>query len=322
MEILKKITAGNDNIEAIRNQLFDVIMIPTPQPSVAKVKRVIDAHNKVAIDKQTPLINLDPEFKPFDAPNSFTSYSSKGGQPLGSLGKDFVPTQPKFLLDNFETCLIDINADLSKLKYFTFKDNKKVCFRAPIREYSFINKAKVDDVTKMFMNIQTGFDGYTKTSMFISVERLICENGWKATRTEFTAAFKNTKGNFSKASALCDDVAKAVEHLEKYADIMKILNGVDVDTLDVDKFLLKTLGYNRKDLDEQTSAKKRIFNDINESIALEFGRTGSTLWGLVNGFTHYTNHVANTKNLDDYIYVDRGAKLNDVAQRVAIEMIN
>jgi hypothetical protein len=46
---------------------------------------------------------------------------------------------------------------------------------------------------------------------------------------------------------------------------------------------------------------------INESIELEFSRTDAA-FGLFNGITHYTNHVASEKadDLTEYIYLGTG----------------
>ena len=71
---------------------------------------------------------------------------------------------------------------------------------------------------------------------------------------------------------------------------------------------------------ELGTRKQNILSAVQESIALEFGRTGSTLWGLVNGITHYTNHVASTTDRNDYLLTGAGLKLNDLAQKVAYEM--
>jgi hypothetical protein len=83
---------------------------------------------------------------------------------------------------------------------------------------------------------------------------------------------------------------------------------------------MKTIGYNEAIRSELGTAKQNILNNVQESIALEFSRTGSTLWGLVNGITHYTNHVARTDDRNDYLLVGGGLKLNDTAQKVALEM--
>jgi len=291
MEILKDLHNGNKNIEAIKTQLFDVVKVPL-------------------------VTNLEG----FTNPDSFATYRKDGGVPLGVVGKDFTPTQPKLLFDEFENCLYDTDAKMQDVKYMELKGGKKIVFEAPIKTIGFKNLKGEQDEMIVKLNLSTGFDGLTKTSLFISCYRMVCANGMKAWRTEFAVSFKNTKGNVGKASSLCYDVAKATDQINDFEAYLRKLDKVQVNQSKVDEFLMKTIGYNEAIRSELGTAKQNILNNVQESIALEFSRTGSTLWGLVNGITHYTNHVARTDDRNDYLLVGGGLKLNDTAQKVALEM--
>lgn len=291
MNILSDLQGGNANIEVIKSKLFDVVKIPL-------------------------ITNLEG----FDNPDSYSTYRSTGGQPLGVVGKDFTPTQPKLLFDEFENCLYDTDAKMKDVKYMELKGGRKIVFEAPIKTIGFKNMKGEQDEMIVKVNLATGFDGLTKTSLFISCFRMVCSNGMKAWRTEFAVSFKNTKGNVGKASSLCYDIARATDQIDDFESYIKKLNSVQVDTKKVDEFILKTLGYNEALRSELNTAKKNILDAVQESVAIEFGRTGSTLWGLVNGITHYTNHVAKATDRNDYLLVGNGLKLNDNAQKIALEM--
>lgn len=291
MEILSNIASGNANIESIKGQLFDVVKVPL----------VTNLHG-------------------FDNPNSFGTYRANGGEALGVVGKDFTPTQPKLLFEDFENCLYDTDCDLKDVKYLELKGGRKVVFEAPIKTMGFTNLRGQEDEMIVKINLSTGFDGLTKTSLFISCYRMVCANGMKAWKTEFAVSFKNTQGNVGKASSLCQDIAKATDQANDFEAYIKKLNSTEVNQAKVEDFLMKTLGYNQALYSELHGTKKAILSNVQESIALEFGRTGSTLWGLVNGITHYTNHVANTTDRNDYLLTGGGLKLNDLAQKVAYEM--
>jgi hypothetical protein len=320
MEILNRISEGNSNILKIRKQLFDVITVPIEAPSEAFVRRFTSGHNANAPEGQRHL-DLSKTLEPLVSPIAYINYKSTGGTPLGVVGKDFNPTQSADLLDTLEPCLIDAGADLSKLEYHTFKEDKKICFRAPIKKFGFKSKLTKLDDTIAYLNVQTGYDGYTKTSLYISTVRLICTNGMKARKTEFSASFKNTFGNNKKVEVLCNDVTKAIDKLDTFGELMEHLNTVEVSKDQVDEFYLKMLGYNRKDLKEQHTSRQKVFADIQQSVAFEMSRTGDTFWGLLNGITHYTNHVAGARTpRQDYVYMGGGEKLNDTAQKVAIEL--
>ena len=291
MEILSNIASGNANIESIKGQLFDVVKVP-----------------------------LVTNLQGFENPTSFGTYRANGGEALGVVGKDFTPTQPKLLFEDFENCLYDTDCDLKDVKYLELKGGRKVVFEAPIKTMGFTNLRGQEDEMIVKINLSTGFDGLTKTSLFISCYRMVCANGMKAWKTEFAVAFKNTQGNVGKASSLCQDIAKATDQINDFEAYIKKLNSAEVDQAKVDDFLFRTMGFNEKMYSELGTRKQNILSAVQESIALEFGRTGSTLWGLVNGITHYTNHVASTNDRNDYLLTGGGLKLNDLAQKVAYEM--
>jgi hypothetical protein len=291
MEILSSISSGNANMENIKGQLFDVVKM-----------------------------QLKTGFKKFENPNSFGVYKAKGSQALGTVGSDYTPTQPKLLFDEFENCLYQTDCDFNDVKYLELKGGKKIVFEAPIKTMGFTNLRGQEDEMIVKINLSTGFDGLTKTSLFISCYRMVCANGMKAWKTEFAVSFKNTKGNVGKASSLCNDIAKATDSINDFEAYIQQLNRTSVDKAKVEEFLMKTLGYNQSLYSELHGTKKAILDNINESIELEFSRTGSTLWGLVNGITHYTNHVAKTEDRNDYLLVGGGLKLNDLAQKAALEM--
>lgn len=254
-------------------------------------------------------VQLQPNIEGFEAPKSFGIYKESGGKALGVTGDVFIPTQPKLILDS----LLDCDVDLSKMTYHEMKGGSKVRFQIPLKTIEFKNDRKVGDVTDVSLCIQTGFDGLTKTSLYLYTHRLICTNGAKASNTEFQASFKNTAGNQGKVVGLCNDVSKAVMQLEGLTDLYKALDKVQVNQSIVNEYLNKVMGLDIHKSEEWTKVTQSRFDAINESIALEFSRTGATLFGLYNGVTHYTNHVVNGSDRPDFIFVDNGAKLNDKA---------
>ncbi len=254
-------------------------------------------------------VQLHPNIEGYDAPKSFGIYKESGGKALGVTGDVFIPTQPKLILDG----LLDCSVDLSKMTYHEMKEGAKVRFQIPLKSIEFKNDRKVGDVTDVSLCIQTGFDGLTKTSLYLYTHRLICTNGAKATNTEFQASFKNTKGNQGKVVGLCNDVSKAVMQLDGLKELYTALDKVQVNQTLVNEYLKKVMDLDIHKSEEWSPRKQNIYDAINESIALEFGRTGATLFGLYNGVTHYTNHVVSGSDRPDFIFVDNGAKLNDKA---------
>jgi len=291
MEFLTNIANGQKNIEKIKSQLFDVVKVPL----------VTNLHG-------------------FDAPNSFGSYRSTGGASLGTVGADFTPTQPKLIFEEFVKSLGQTDADFNKIQYQELKGGKKIILSAELGNVGFQNLRGKQDELNARVCLSTGFDGLTTSKVFIQYFRLVCSNGMKAWKTEFELGFKNTKGNIGKINSMVNDIAKATDKMEQFTEYIQLLDKKAVRTEDVEKFLLKAIGYNNAMYSELGKVKSERLTAVNESIELEFSRTGATYWGLINGITHYTNHIAQTDNRDDYLLTGAGLKLNDTAQKLAFEM--
>jgi hypothetical protein len=244
-------------------------------------------------------------------------YRTTGGASLGVVGKDFTATQPIALLDGLVGC----GLDLSKLTYNELKDGAKVYFDIPAGQIAFRYIKGIEDVTDVSVRVQTGFDGNTSTSLYIYTHRLICTNGMKATVTEFKAKFKNTSGNQGKALSLCYDVAEAIKNLTKLEELYLRLDKVQINQSIIDSYLKQVASIDLAIKDEWSTRKTNMYNDLMGSINLEIGRTGATAFGLLQGITHYTNHVASGSGSNEYILLDTGAKMNDKAMQFLSKLV-
>lgn len=308
MNILENLNADANHLNEIRNQLFDVVVLPNYPPSLD------------AIQQQYGNVPNDVKFV---RPQSFTTYRNTGGQPLGiKIGKDFVPTQPNMLFDSFTNCLIEVGYDLSKLQYTELKDGSKVRFSIDLEGISFKNrKAKVDDIHTSLI-LETGYDGLTKTTYSLQTERLVCTNGMTVTDSKTAVSFKNTKGNFGKIGLACEDISKMALKVGDYKKQILAYDSKEVNTKDVNAFLKKIAGYDQTERTELGKVKNARLDAFMESIELEFGRTGATAWGLLNGATYFTNHVANTDNREDYLYAGGGRLINANAEKFVNALIS
>lgn len=294
MENLNFLNLGFDNLNKIESQLVNVVAVPLTTP-----------------------------LEGFEQPNAFGVYRETGGAPFGVLGKDFAPQQPKQLFSSFVDCLIrNTESDLSKVRYHEMKGGAKIRFSVPVKKVSFKNMRGLNDETLITLNIQTGYDGYTATSLYLSTYRMICSNGMKANITEFKSKFKNTIHNVGKIDLLCDDVTKAINSSDSLFGAMQRMDKIEINTKRKNHFIKTVLGYSLRDKEELTIRKSNILDKVEEAIAIEFKDSGSTLWGLLNGFTRYTNHmVKDDKSLvDDYIYTAQGEKTNKLAFATAMAM--
>jgi hypothetical protein len=294
MEIL---TTGNStlieqsNLEVIANRIFDV-----------------------------QKIQLTSSIEGYEMPDSYGIYNTTNKKCLGVVGSQYTPTQPSELMGSFIDCLDSNNVDFEQLKYSELKGGSKVLFSSPYKTISFKNIRGIEDESIISINLQTGYDGLTKTSLFLSMYRLICTNGMKANRTEFTTSFKNTAGNKGKINNICNDVAKSINMFNDLESMILHLNSTPVNQLAIKNFLHELTGINIDKKEEESTRSLNIYNDLLQSIDTEFRRTGASAWGLLNGITYYTNHVATAENRQDYILVDKGETMNRKAQELVLQI--
>ena len=312
MNILENLSNENAHVETIREQLFNVVTLPLYPPSLDVINAEYD------IDP-----TLSDTGKPaFIRPNNFGNYKHTGGECLGVLGKDFRATQPSMLLDAFSQCLIDSGIDLSRLRYQEVKGGQRVRFGVELEPTVFKNRAKVGDVVKNELILQTGYDGYTATTFQLEIEVLKCTNGQVARDTSARVKFKNTQGNVGKIAIACSDIGQMVDTAKDFGNLMRQYDATTITSKDVDRFLTATIGYNRKEREDLGKVKLARLDELMTAIDKELTRNGNTAWGLLNGLTYATNHIwTSEEGKLDYLTAGAGFKTNDKAQRFLNELV-
>ena len=300
MNIFDQIEREQAHIKKIEDRLFDVKMI--------KLHTGIDGYN---------------------SPEVWGNYRADGGNCLGVVGNKYVPTQPKQVFEIFKDGLQEQGLPMDKMIYHEMKGGSKIRFSVPIGRLGFTNIRGEADETDVILNFQTGFDGLTKSTIFLSTLRLICTNGMKAVKMEWQLNCKNTRGNTGKILTAANEIRKAIAEIDNLDTMIKYLHSKEINREMIDNFFMKILGYNQKTVNKKGAQTQRRFDQINKSVALELSRTGNNLWGLVNGITHYTNHKQHLKkdgtervSSDDNIFVGSGLTLNEKAQKIALAMAN
>jgi hypothetical protein len=291
MKTLSEITQANENVKNVENQLFDVVM--------------------------QPLIVADPIFQVSD---TFGVFKSSGGGQLGVVGKSFNPTQPRAVFEAFCDAILEYGLDTATLKMTEVKNGEIVRFSVDLEPISYINIAKKEDTTIPTLNLQLGLNGKVKTSMYLSTLRLVCTNGAKKSFTEFQTSFKNVKGNEGKIVGMLNDVVNCVNEVKNVTELYQRMQNVKINDEIVKKYIDRVLGYDLDNLKEYSKIKQQNIELIRESIDLEIGRTGKTLFGLYNGFTHYANHQIKTKDTDN-VFSGVGSKVIKTTENLILEMI-
>jgi hypothetical protein len=312
-EIYKETAKTSKHIESIKAKLFEVVKIPLTTPNSM-----------------------------FKAPeNIFSTYRSNGGKPLSgnkSLGKDMIPMQPQEFMDNIIHTVREFgaNLDLNTLQFNEFCGGSKIEFRIKMHPLSFKNNKGLQDITNLEVTFSTSYDGSKSNTISLYTERLVCTNGMVRSGLEGVLKGRNTIGGKAKILSYASEVARLVEMTEGFKEHMQKLDKIKLTKKQVEAFKLSLLGYNYQTLsecDKSEHHKKQqyeILNLLDKGIQLEFERTGQTAFGLLQGVTYYTNHLAKRSGVatkiepsrEEYIRFNQGAKTNEKAQELLFALIN
>lgn len=268
-------------------------------------------------------VQLHPIIENFNQPPAFGMYKAEGGDALGVVGNKFTPTQPLFLFDQFMASIQQVlDISLETLLVTPLKGGSKLKISCNVGKYSHKNiNGEKDDVT-LKLNIMTGYDGLTKTSLFLSTFRKLTRSTMKAWTTEYQTSFKNTVGNTAKINVLCDDITKVMKASDEYVKTLKNLSILEVTKKQRDVYVKKVLGISIDEYETLSTRKKNILDEVNEAITKEMEIAGKTAWSLLYGIARYTNKRGTERDSkNDFIFVDAGRLLNEKAQKEAFALI-
>lgn len=280
---LQNVEKAGKTVEEVRNELFKVVEVP-----------------------------MHTGMPDFNIPDSEKCYFTNDGKFLGIHKDRFKPIQPETILNSIDF--------LDNLNFQTYDDCKKVKFSSFVKTTGFKNAAKLNDEVAWSIDVSTSYDGSRPLTIGLFTHRLVCENGMIAKGTEKKVSYKNTKNNVGKFIMLAKDLEKTAANIEGMSQLFEAYDKKAIKAADVKKFLNKL--YSIKAGEEPSTRLSNVLDRINESIAIETQRSGGTLWGLLNGVTHYTNHIA-PKQGDDGSYINfaTGRTLNNKAQELIYAML-
>jgi len=257
----------------------------------------------------------------FETDNAFSVWKTTGGKALGNVGRIFEPTQPEMLFDGMLECLKELpSADLNTLTFTELKGGKRIKISCEIGEFGFINLKGIQDSMTLKLNVQTGYDNQTSTTVFLSTYRLICENGMKGNTTEFNANFKNTSKNLGKSLAMMSDISKVLSVKDGYLQKLEQLSKRKITDAERNTFIQKVWGIDVNNFRKGKAAD--VMDQINRSVAIEQESCGNTAWMLLNAATQWSNHQAKASNTEDFIYANRGLLINEKAQSASFALLN
>lgn len=237
---------------------------------------------------------------------SYGIFRNDNNEWLGTVGPQYQPYQ------NYEMAETLIKSagelDLKVTRGGFFGNGKRIYMQVPLEPH----RIGVDKI-KRYITCLNSHNG-TSSIAFGSTNTVIsCSN-------TFHTAYRDKEMSKFRHSA------KAAERIEKAISDMRVAMGLDEELMkkfdrmaDVKLKDEMFAGILNKvfdiDLDKKESdystRKLNIITDVKNSIEREVKEKGATLWGLFNGITYYTNHVASRKtSKEDYVMTGGGYNTN------------
>lgn len=282
---------------------------------------VIGIDNIRPVMIQPKLLQLHSGVEGFESPDTFAVYRHTGGKPLGVVGDVYTPPDLNLFLDLIEKS-INKCADwlpLDKIEYVEMKGGGKVRISIPGPKIE-VKSRMVGDIVGTRLDFIAGLDGLTKTSLAYFVRRLWCANGASRLEEAESLSFKNTPGNQGKWLLFCDQILTVLAQTRDYGNFLNQTIKREVTQKDVDVFFKAVLGFTHTEYKEKSTKMRKIFDRINEAVAIEMNNTGDNVFGLLQGITRYTSHDYAKGNMDLLMF-DTPAKLTSKAHKASRQLI-
>lgn len=295
--IIDEVTAMDNNVKKIEKSLYDVVRMKMRGPAKKGFK--------------------SPE-------HAYGIYKSDGGRCLGVVGKNTVPTQPKFLLNVLLNTVMSNGMvfDLSKLTFTERQDGSRIEFTIPLPSIEVPSKLKKGDIIEQWLVFSTSYNGNQANKVQMMTKACWCDNQMVRNFTASSLSIRNTKNSETKIERFFYDLGEILKEVDKFKVEMFEMCKTKVNNTDIERAICRT--FHVPELkDDRSQAATNRFERMMKSMDLEIDRRGKTVFGLLQGLTHYVNHNDSfTRDNPDYISTGYGFKVNNRAQKEARSLIS
>lgn len=212
-----------------------------------------------------------------------------------------------------------LDLDFSKAELNYFKDESICTLRIPLGVSTFRNHVGIQDSTKLFLFIKTGFGGVSITEVGIFSHRFICSNGMEIRKgLNYFKAKHTAKMNQLVKVFLTNSLPKMINSVTDFTQNAVKFDKRLITNADVKEF--RNSIFNIKDEANIAPITKKYLDAFNTSLAIEQSRGGRTAWSLLQAVTHYTNHTHPSASKDFHV-VGKGSKINETAEKFCLDLL-
>ena len=237
--------------------------------------------------------------------NSFGIFRNDSGKWLGTVGDRYTTIQNADLAE----IIVRIQNEFGgKIVGGSFKDGAKVYYQNSLPDH-VINEHKI----KRYITCLNSHDGSGSVCFGASNTVVICDNQFHYMSKELES-FRHTSNAETRLKLAVENFKKQLDKESQIMETFNKMNEVQLDKNIVSMVIENMFNVKRDaDIKDISTRKQNQMVSFDNVCAKELKEKGSSLWGLFNAVTHYTNHVqvANSKTdrLSNVIQ-GAGARLN------------
>lgn len=254
-----------------------------------------------------------------DATQSFGLFKSVNGETgnwLSTVGKRYVPYQNAELAEVMVQASEGINVQLNRGGMLN--SGCKVYLQSELPD-EYIGRSAI----KRYITALNSHDGSSAIGFGSSSTVVICQNTFYMAYKEIQK-FRHTLSAKDAITAAMQDMRKAMELDEALMHKFKVMADKPISEEIFAKVMAKCF---KADLNvkssEVSTRRKNTLTAVAGAVDKELALEGETLWGLFNGITRFTNHIATSKeNKENYVMSGAGYETNLVAFNTIMDWID
>jgi len=267
-----------------------------------KVFNLLEATNLNWTVNKEPLITLDGK-----ETGSFGMFRNDTQKWLGTVGNGYTPFQ------NFEMAELMVKASegigLDMTKGGFLQEGKKVFLQIPLED-KFVGR----DTIKRNLTCLNSHNGTSSIGFGSTNTVVICSNTFhKAFKDSSMSKFRHSANSKENVKRAMEDMRKAMGLDEDLMRKFEVMANMPIKDEIFSRIMNKVFDIDLDKKSEDFSTRKvNTMKVIASTMESELESHGNTLWGLFNGVTYYTNHVApkDKDEKEDYIMFGGGYDKN------------
>ena len=247
-----------------------------------------------------PLVGIDGK-----ATESFGMFRNDNDKWLGTVGNQYRAYQNHEMAELMVQASDGIGLDVTKGG--SMNEGRKVFLQIPLED-----KLIGPDTVKRNLTCLNSHDGSTSISFGSTNTVVSCSNQFhRISREKGMNRFRHSANSKDRINQAMQDMRIALGHDEELMKNFEIMANMPIKDEIFARVMTKAFGVNLDAKTGEFSTRKiNTMKTVAATIEGELDAKGSTLWGLFNGVTYYTNHIAQNSDKDDYVMLGGGYKTN------------